>query len=55
MNWDDLSETERNELLIERGALLSAMVDSISDVRSRNDDITSAAVLLADQSDRRRV
>jgi hypothetical protein len=53
MNWDDLSETERNELLIERGVLLGAMVESISDVRSRHDDITSAAVLLADQSDAR--
>jgi hypothetical protein len=48
-----LSEPERNELFIERGTLLGALVDSVQDVRARHDELKSDAVLLADHTDER--
>jgi hypothetical protein len=48
-----LSESQRNELLIERGTLLGALVDSAQDVRDRHAALESVAALLADHTDAR--
>jgi hypothetical protein len=49
----DMSESHGNELLIERGTLLGALVDSVQDVRARQAALESAAALLADHTDAR--
>ena len=49
----DLSEAKKNQLLIERGTLLQAMVDSLQEVRARHTNLESAAALLADHTDAR--
>jgi len=53
MNWDDISDLERAELTREQGALLDAMVDTASAVRTRHEGITKAAGLLAEKNDAR--
>ena len=48
-----MSEAQKNQLLIERGTLLQAMVDSLQEVRARHTNLESAAALLADHTDAR--